>query len=150
MTKTPATAGADFDPIPGTKALSNDWKWLHRTWWTVHYSVGLMGVAAGAIAAGGADSIGSIQVASWVPGVAAALATSLVTFLGPLHKAQSYHRAFHASEQAIFDFQTGLIDARGLSKRMEAAREVAMSGPGAHASRDNGGPMPLASPPPAA
>ena len=90
-------AKQEFDPSAEVRTLSRDWRRLYRTWWSVHYTVGLLGVAAGVLAAG---TPGTLGLPDWAPGTAAAVATSLVTFLGPLHKAQAYHRAFHEVEQA--------------------------------------------------
>jgi hypothetical protein len=42
---------------------------------------------------------------SWLIGIVAAVTTSLVTFLGPLHKAERYWSAYHHLEQACLEYR---------------------------------------------
>lgn len=95
------------------------WQKLHRYWWFSHYSIGVVAVVASSIAA--ADTS---RAAIW--GVIAATAASIVTFLGPMQKAQQYHRAFHMTDQACLDLEIGKIDVAELSKVVNTARMISL------------------------
>jgi hypothetical protein len=90
---------------------------LYRLWWFAHYATGLAGVIAGALLtaltsappSGGAgtgisNSLIEMREYAWLIGIIAAVATSLVTFLGPLHKAERYWSAYHLLEQACLEY----------------------------------------------
>ena len=62
---------------------------LYRLWWTVHYLVGFTGVLAGGLA-GVSAANEPAKAWGWAIGRFAAVCTSLVTFLGPLQKAERY------------------------------------------------------------
>lgn len=101
------------------------WQWLHRAWWGIHYAVGLVGVIAGGMTALGEK----MPVAPVYVGLVAAVATSLVTFLGPLTKAERYWRAFHEADQACLDYEAGHISSRALTRAIKTARSIVISGP---------------------
>lgn len=63
-------------------------------------------------------------------GILAAIATSLVTFLGPQQKAEKYWRAYHHLHQAIYEFEEGLIDRARLNRAIKKARNVILMGIG--------------------
>lgn len=89
---------------------------LYRVWWFTHYAVGLSGVVAGAMLTAITSSSMDGKIAklylfgvnlaeySWLIGIVAAVTTSLVTFLGPLHKAERYWSAFHNLELACLEY----------------------------------------------
>ncbi len=91
-------------------------KFLYRFWWVTHYTTGLAGIVAGALLTAITSSSSGSQKAtiiflsvdltrySWLIGIIAAVATSLVTFLGPLHKAERYWSAYHVLEQACLEY----------------------------------------------
>lgn len=110
---------------------------LYRWWWAAHYTVGLTGVVAGALltaltssAVSGPGEASSLLEAlrpySWLIGIIAAVATSLVTFLGPLHKAERYWSAYHHLEQACLEYRGTDTDPRmrKLMKRVMQARKI--------------------------
>jgi len=110
---------------------------LYRFWWTTQYSVGLLGVFAGtlltagsaALVEGAAVSTGTswldlynLMNYAWLCGVLAVVCTSLVTFLGPLQKAQHYWAIYHALDQVCLEYEQGLIDLRSLVNRTALVR----------------------------
>ncbi|HEX4694237.1 hypothetical protein [Sphingomonas sp.] len=104
-----------------------------------HYLIGLSGVVAGALLTAitsipaskeGLSDIKFLSVDlnhySWLIGIVAAVATSLVTFLGPLHKAERYWSAYHVLEQACLEYRSKQGDPRWekLMKRMMQVRKI--------------------------
>lgn len=77
---------------------------LYRTWWAVHYSVGFIGVLAGGLA-GVSAANEPARAWGWAVGALAAVCTSLVTFLGPLQKAERYWKAYHVIDQACLEYE---------------------------------------------
>jgi hypothetical protein len=97
---------------------------LYRSWWTTHYLIGTLGVLAGALAAGGAGATASMQPLkpwAWLFGAVAALCTSLVTFLGPITRAERYWKTFHFIDQACLEYESSLIDLKTLALRARDA-----------------------------
>ena len=126
-------------PQPGNQVpkraarLAYQWRWLHRAWWAVHYGVGLLGVAGGVVAAGTGSELlrQSSEVGGAVTagaGLIAAVCTSLVTFLGPLNKAQRYWTAFHDLDHALLVYEERLIDTQALCDQIREARYVVVGG----------------------
>lgn len=119
---------------------------LYRAWWTAHYLFGFVGVVAGAVLtaltavtpaagpAGAAMGLNEMTLAfpslenlhrwGWLIGIVAAVSTSLITFLGPLHKAERYWSAFHLLDQACLEFDQGLLDLRTFMNRVQQARVI--------------------------
>ena len=105
---------------------------LYLSWWMTHYTVGLLGLLAGALLT--ATSASSLQDKStvlailkdysWLIGILAAVCTSLVTFLGPIHKAERYWSAWHILDQACCEFEVGDINLKRFLTRMKAARKL--------------------------
>lgn len=127
----PSIASSGHVPLPRRAArLAREWRWLHRTWWAVHYGVGLLGVAGGIVAAGtGADLFkNSSSLVTGFAGLLAAVCTSLVTFLGPLNKAQRYWTAFHKIDQTLLEYEEGLIDRPSMVKHVKDARALVIGG----------------------
>jgi hypothetical protein len=100
---------------------------LYRVWWATHYSIGILGVFAGGTAGvvAGRDAASSW---GWLSGLVAAVSTSLVTFLGPLHRAERYWKAYHALDQACVMYAYGLIELLALVTEAQRARELVISG----------------------
>lgn len=112
-------------------------KRLYRWWWAAHYTIGLTGVFAGAVltaltssTVGGPGEVDTLLATlrpySWLIGIVAAVTTSLVTFLGPLHKAERYWSAYHHLEQACLEYRGTDTDPRmrKLMKRVMQARKI--------------------------
>jgi hypothetical protein len=111
--------GSGQPPIPpSVLKLLDRTRNLYRTWWMMHYATGLAGVVAGALLtaltaapamavanSGMSHSLGELRDYAWLIGIVAAVATSLVTFLGPLHKAERYWSAYHLLEQACLEYR---------------------------------------------
>ena len=107
---------------------------LYRLWWVTHYTIGLSGVVAGALltaltAGSGSEmsqSLGNLREYAWLIGIVAAVATSLVTFLGPLHKAERYWSAYHLLEQACLEYIGNDADPKlkRLMKRVMNVRRI--------------------------
>ncbi|HEX8467010.1 MAG TPA: hypothetical protein VF620_04310 [Allosphingosinicella sp.] len=108
-------AAVDTTPIPDSVlVLLKRTRNLYRLWWVTHYTIGLSGVVAGALltaltagsgsGSGMSQSLEYLREYAWLIGIIAAVATSLVTFLGPLHKAERYWSAYHLLEQACLEY----------------------------------------------
>lgn len=98
---------------------------LHRTWWATHYAVGLVGVLSGVLAANPPQMISN---ASWVLGTLAAVCTSLVTFLGPLHKAEKYWKAYHIMDQTCLEYEQGQKTLKQLLADAKLVRRLIIGG----------------------
>lgn len=122
----------------GVLTLKRRTRKLYLSWWVTHYSVGLLGVVAGALltavssvpdnmgAAGGFahGTLAVLKEYSWLLGIIAAVCTSLVTFLGPIHKAERYWSAYHLLDQACLEFEQGELKMRGFVRRVKQARTI--------------------------
>jgi hypothetical protein len=130
---------SDERPIPSSVLeLLNRTKFLYRFWWFTHYFIGLSGVIAGALltaisapnVAGSKTAIKIFEINlseySWLVGIVAAVATSLVTFLGPLHKAERYWSAYHVLEQACLEYRVKDLDPKfnRLMRRVMQVRKI--------------------------
>ena len=131
----------DEEDIPGIPPIVIEMmirtRRLYRTWWAAHYVVGVTGVIAGALltaitsstASGSGEASGllqSLQQYSWLIGIVAAVATSMVTFLGPINKAARYYSAYHHLEQACLEYRGHDVDEKTtrLLKRVMQARKM--------------------------
>lgn len=114
---------------------------LYLCWWSTHYAVGLVGVLAGtvltaltsasdqgAVQQNGMLTIQNLKAYSWLIGIVAAVCTSLVTFLGPIGKAERYWSAFHTLDQAGLEFEQGLIGVKRFVARVKGARSILQTG----------------------
>ena len=132
-------AGSSDPSIPSIVIeLMSRTKRLYRFWWAAHYTVGLTGVVAGALLTAltsAQTTAGSQEISwffalldkySWLIGIIAAVSTSLVTFLGPLHKAERYWSAYHHLEQACLEYRGVDSDPRmkRLMTRVMQARKI--------------------------
>jgi hypothetical protein len=126
---------ADTTPIPASVlVLLKRTRNLYRMWWVTHYTIGLSGVVAGALltaltAGSGSEMSQSLEYLreyAWLIGIIAAVATSLVTFLGPLHKAERYWSAYHLLEQACLEYIGNDADPKlkRLMKRVMNVRRI--------------------------
>lgn len=105
---------------------------LYLSWWITHYSVGMMGLLAGALLTATSAStlpekstlLATLKDYSWLIGIVAAVCTSLVTFLGPIHKAERYWSAWHILDQACCEYELGDIGLKRFLLRMKAARKL--------------------------
>lgn len=125
----------------GVLVLKTRVRRLYLSWWTTHYCVGLLGVLAGtlltALTSAGDQGLGlsesgiSIQQFkshAWLIGIVAAVCTSLVTFLGPIGKAERYWSAFHALDQACLEYEQGQIGVKKFLARVRSARAILRAG----------------------
>jgi hypothetical protein len=114
---------------------------LYRCWWTTHYLVGVLGVLAGGLAAAGqAAGIDNVKKWTWLFGSVAALATSLVTFLGPLQRAQRYWEAFHLIDQTCLEYEHSIIDLSALMHGTKQTRALLLGAPGRETAEKGAGP----------
>ena len=127
---------------PRIRKRLREWQWLHRIWWALHYGIGILGVVAASVTTMGEKSPLNVVYI----GITAAVSTSLITFLGPLSKAQRYWLAFHETDQACYEFEEGHIDSRTLGAALKNARNILTIGatpaessiaPQSRAARDN-------------
>jgi hypothetical protein len=123
---------------------------LYMSWWTTHYAIGLLGVLAGTLltALTSADapshdattamlSLASLKAYSWLIGIVAAVCTSLVTFLGPISKAERYWSAYHLLDQACLEYDQDMLTTRRFLSRVKQARTVLqVSDPADHSTQD--------------
>ena len=110
--------------------------YLYRSWWTTHYTIGLVGIISAAILTALSAPMGEpvhgeaivrlavIRPNAWILGVIATICGSLVTLLGPLQKAEKYWSAFHILDQAILELENELISMKGFSEKVAGARRV--------------------------
>jgi hypothetical protein len=71
-----------------------------------------------------------------VVGSIAAICTSLVTFLGPLQKAERYSRPYHILDQACLEFEAQHQDMKGLTREAARVRRLIVGGEGGRKSRE--------------
>lgn len=132
----------DASIIPqGVLTLKSRVRRLYLCWWTTHYAIGFLGVFAGALltaltSAGDLAStesspllsLANFKAHAWLIGIVAAVCTSLVTFLGPIGKAERYWSAYHLLDHACLEFEQGLIGKRRFVARVKAARAILQAG----------------------
>jgi hypothetical protein len=110
---------------------------LYRAWWMTHYFIGLLGVVAGtlltALTAAPDHSSGKIAAMfsllalkewAWLIGLIAAVCTSLVTFLGPIGKAERYWDAYHVLDQACLEYEKDALPLKKFLSRVSKARAL--------------------------
>jgi hypothetical protein len=107
---------------------------LYRGWWFTHYTFGAIAIVAGTLltilSSSDAEKgwIANWSVYAPLIGIVATFSTSMVTFLGPLHKAERYFSAYHHIEQACLEFWGSDDDARArklkLMRRVSQARKM--------------------------
>ena len=113
-------------------ALAKDradlYTWWQHVWFVIHYGAGISAVVAAGMAsaatAKGAPKLITEYV--WIWGLSASLMTSVVTFLEPLEKAQSYKNAEYALDMAIANFKDKRMKAEELSRILEHAQQVVL------------------------
>jgi len=122
--------------IPETALIfKNRTRRLYLSWWITHYLVGLTGLVAAALLTATSASpmaetpaarniLATLKDYSWLIGIIAAVSTSLVTFLGPIHKAERYWSAWHILDQACCEYELGDITLKRFLLRMKAARKL--------------------------
>ena len=100
-------------------------------WFSVHYSAGLVAIIAGGLATAAAvnDSPAWVKKYAWSWGLIASLLAGVVTFLGPLQKAESYKRAQYVLEKAVVDFQDKRISAGDLSDLLGKSQQIYLVAP---------------------
>ena len=128
-------ADASKEALTATQALVDARSRLYNTWqlfwFSVHYTAGLFAIVAGglATAAVAQESTGLIGEWGWIWGLTASLLASVVTFLGPLQKAQTYKRAHYVLDKAAVDFRDDRITGEQLSTRLEEAHNIVLDMP---------------------
>lgn len=130
ITTTP-TASSQRQPVPAIimeryKTFQN----LQRFWFGIHYLSGIIAIIAGclATAAGAKSTPDFIQNAAWMWGLLAALLSGVVTFLGPLQKAESYKHAYYRLASSITRYETGFIDMKKLLDDYENSQSIVLLG----------------------
>lgn len=132
----------DAIAIPrGVLTLKSRVRKLYLSWWATHYAIGLIGVLGGTLltaltSANGESSatsdtlitFGHLKNYSWLIGIIAAVCTSLVTFLGPIGKAERYWSAYHVLDQACLEYEQGLLSVKKFVTRVRYARTILQAG----------------------
>ncbi len=128
-----------MDTPTNVKSLRLRCKNLYRSWWTTHYTIGLIGILSAALLTAlsvpnpplvtstegeGILRLSQIRPNAWLLGVIATICGSLVTLLGPLQKAEKYWSSFHILDQAIMELELDLISAREFARKVSGARKV--------------------------
>ena len=122
---TPIDTGAAIKRIEKTILF---WKRLYRLWWAIHYFIGVIGVACAVLASSAGMKEDMTSKYLWLVGLIGAVSTALVTFLGPVQKAERYWRGFHIAEQALLDFESGQSDIKKVARELKLARRVVLIG----------------------
>jgi len=99
-------------------------------WFTVHYGAGLIAILAGGLATASAAKEGPSFLTKyvWVWGLVASLLSGVVTFLGPLQKAQSYKQAYYKLEPAASSYKAGTITIEKLEDAIEISQKIVLVG----------------------
>jgi len=95
----------------------------------MHYLIGIIGVLAGGFA-GAAASNAPLKPWAWLFGSVAALSTGLVTFLGPIQRAERYWEAFHSIDHTCLEYEYAEIDLHTLLSRSRDTRALLLGNPG--------------------
>ena len=95
-------------------------------WFSVHYSAGLVAILAGglATAASANESPAWVKKYAWGWGLTASLLAGVVTFLGPLQKAESYKQVQYVLEKAIVDSRQQRITDEELSDLLGQSQQT--------------------------
>jgi hypothetical protein len=104
-------------------------------WFAIHYLAGLLAVLAGGFATAATAAVskgenrkpGFIQRYAWVWGLAAALLSSVITFLEPLQKAQTYKRAAYELDTAIAEYKDQISDLSELRATLRRAQNLVLN-----------------------
>lgn len=119
------------DALGQIRGLRVSWQRLHRSWWAVHYGLGM----TGAVASAAAGLVSALSTAEhWTTTIyvvilsgIAAITTSLITLLGAVHKADKYRLAFHIVDQGLLQYKARLISVQQLCNVTQSAREIVLS-----------------------
>lgn len=103
---------------------------LQRFWFGIHYLSGIVAIIAGclATAAGAKSTPEFIQNAAWMWGLLAALLSGVVTFLGPLQKAENYKHAYYRLSSSITRYEAGFMEMKQLLDDYEGAQSIVLLG----------------------
>lgn len=121
----------DNEPIPNKiNKQYKEFQFWQRFWFTVHYLSGIFAVIAGGLAtAAGTDSGPKfIHNLIWVWGSIASLLSGIVTFLGPLQKAESYKHAYYRLSSGIARYEANEMNIKDLLDIYERAQNVVLLG----------------------
>jgi hypothetical protein len=107
-----------------------DFQFWQRFWFTIHYLAGVIAVGSGCLATAAGASAGPpfIRELAWMWGVFAAILSGVVTFLGPLQKAESYKHAYYRLSSAITRYQAGVASIEYLLDENEKAQNIVLLG----------------------
>ncbi|WP_292992578.1 hypothetical protein [Nitrosomonas sp.] len=147
---------ADTDNVPQRQSVpemvssrNSTFKYWQRIWYAVHYLSGLIAVIAGGLATAAVAITTDpntvsypaysafIEQVPWIWGLIASLFSGIVTFLGPLRKAESYKHAYYRLSTAITRYEESLIEKVQLLEEFETAQNTVLIGdPSAYKARD--------------
>lgn len=116
-------------PVQVTVLYKTYMRW-QRFWFSLHYTAGVIAVIAGVLATASGTNSGPefVQTNTWVWGLLAALLSGVVTFLGPLQKAEAYKHAYYLLNKSITRFEAGNISIEDLLNRYEQAQAIVLLG----------------------
>jgi hypothetical protein len=119
------------DQVPDrVSALYETYKKLQQFWFFLHYSAGVIAVIAGVLAAAAGANSGPefVQSNAWIWGLLAALLSGIVTFLGPLQKAEAYKHAYYLLANSLTRFEAGILSMGALLDDYEHAQSIVLLG----------------------
>jgi len=99
-------------------------------WYSVHYSSGIIAVISGVLVTASGTQSGPdfIQSYTWLWGLLAALLSGVVTFLGPLQKAERYKHAYYSLDTALVNYEIGLLKSDKLMEEYVKANNMVLFG----------------------
>ena len=99
-------------------------------WFSVHYGAGLLAITAGGFATAAVAKDGPSFIARyvWLWGLVASLLSGVVTFLGPLQKAQSYKYAAYSLESHTVYYESKIIGIKDLQDTIEKTQQIVLTG----------------------
>ena len=126
---------ADIRVPEEVKLQFNNYKVWQRYWYFIHYACGVVAIICGGFATASGTSNGPdiIQSNTWLWGLLASLLSSVVTFLGPLQKAETYKLSYYLLYSAVTKYKVGLLTVAELMDALNQAQTVVLTG--AHSDR---------------
>lgn len=99
-------------------------------WFAIHYISGIAAIVAGGLATATAvdNAPDWIKRKAWIWGIAASLLSGVVTFLEPLHKAQTYKQSYYDLAQTIAAYREDLVTVTELRSALIASQNAVLTG----------------------